>query len=150
MYILCKGSQWRLKENWMYSNATSTAKTEGLPTNSNPHPHPISTLTLLTLPQGGGPYICGSQYTIADMIIWPWYGAPALDESSNSTVFLDTVKGYPAVVAWAKLVAGRDAVKRGLKVNKYWGPKEGQLLERHAASDFENKTEDKVEAAKAK
>ena len=89
-------------------------------------------------------YIAGPEYTIADMAIWPWYGALVLGYLYEAAEFLD-VKSYTHVVAWAERIAERPAVKRGKMVNRSWGNPEGQLRERHNASDFDLKTQDKVE-----
>lgn len=89
-------------------------------------------------------YIAGPEYTIADMAIWPWYGALVLGYLYEAAEFLD-VKSYTHVVAWAERIAERPAVKRGKMVNRSWGNPEGQLRERHDASDFDLKTQDKVE-----
>ena len=89
-------------------------------------------------------YLAGPVYTIADMAIWPWYGALVLGYLYEAAEFLD-VKSYTHVVAWAERIAERPAVKRGKMVNRSWGNPEGQLRERHDTSDFDLKTQDKVE-----
>lgn len=76
------------------------------------------------------PYICGDEYTIADVAIWPWYGVLALGGIYDAGEFLD-VKSYTHVVRWANEVAGREAVKRGRRVNRNWGEPEDRLPERH-------------------
>ena len=91
-------------------------------------------------------YLCGDDYTIADMAVWPWYGALVLDNIYEATEFLD-VESYTHVNRWTRDIASRPAVQRGKIVNRTWGPPEQQLHERHNASDFENKTQDKIEAA---
>ncbi|MEE4244575.1 MAG: glutathione-dependent disulfide-bond oxidoreductase [Kangiellaceae bacterium] len=91
-------------------------------------------------------YICGDQYTIADMAIWPWYGALVNGELYGAAEFLQ-VQEYKNVVRWQKLIAERPAVKRGIMVNKTWGEPSTQLPERHSADDFLNKTQDKVATA---
>lgn len=88
-------------------------------------------------------YIAGAEYTIADMAIWPWYGALVLGKLYNAAEFLD-VKSYKNVVRWANEMAERPAVKRGIMVNRTWGEPSEQLHERHSASDFETKTQDKI------
>lgn len=88
------------------------------------------------------PYIAGDEYTIADMAIWPWYGALVRNEVYEAAEFLN-VQSYPHVIAWAEKIANRPAVKRGLMVNKAWGEPHEQLHERHDASDFTLNTEDK-------
>ncbi len=91
-------------------------------------------------------YISGDQYTIADIAIWPWYGCVILNKVYEAAEFLDA-PSYPHVLRWASQIAERPAVKRGAMVNRAWGAPEGQLRERHDASDFETKTQDKIEAA---
>lgn len=81
-------------------------------------------------------YIAGSEYTIADMAIFPWYGALVLNEVYEAAEFLQAHE-YKNVVAWAKRLNERPAVKRGRRVNKVWGEESEQLRERHSASDFE-------------
>jgi GST-like protein len=93
-------------------------------------------------------YMVGDDYTIADMAIWPWYGALIMGRLYDSAEFLD-VASYKNVVRWAEEVSERPAVKRGRMVNRFWGEPETQLAERHDASDFETKTKDKLDAAKA-
>ncbi len=90
-------------------------------------------------------YIAGDEYTIADMAIFPWYGALALGLLYDSADFLD-VKSYKNVLRWCDDVTARPAVKRGKMVNRVWGEPSDQLPERHDASDFENKTADKLAA----
>jgi len=88
-------------------------------------------------------YICGEEYTIADMAIWAWYGALALGKIYDAGEFLD-VSSYQNVVRWAKEIGSREAVQRGRMVNRVFGAPEEQLHERHDASDFETKTQDKI------
>jgi len=89
-------------------------------------------------------FMAGSEYTIADMAIWPWYGRLSLNESyPNAGEFLSTHE-YTHVVRWAKQIGARPAVKRGAMVNKTSGDPATQLRERHDASDFETKTQDKL------
>jgi GST-like protein len=89
-------------------------------------------------------YVAGSDYTIADMAIWPWYGGIALGRSyQGADVFLATHE-YEHVLRWAKQIDARPAVKRGRIVNKLSGDESEQLHERHDASDFELRTEDKI------
>ncbi len=90
-------------------------------------------------------YMAGNQYSIADMAIWPWYGALVLNTVYEASEFLDT-DSYQHVVAWATSINERKAVQRGRMVNRTFGEPESQLHERHDASDFETKTQDKVEA----
>ncbi len=91
-------------------------------------------------------YMCGDEYTIADIAIWPWYGALVLANIYDATEFLD-VASYKNLGRWARQIAERKAVQRGRMVNRTSGPLEEQLRERHDAGDFETKTQDKVEAA---
>ena len=88
-------------------------------------------------------FIAGDEYTIADMAIWPWYGVLAQGGLYSAGEFLE-VHTYKNVLRWANQIAQRPAVKRGSIVNKSWGEPHEQLIERHAASDFELKTQDKV------
>jgi GST-like protein len=87
-------------------------------------------------------YVAGENYSIADIAIWPWYGALALGYLYQAAEFL-SVDSYSHVQRWAKKIAQRPAVKRGKIVNRTWGEPAHQLRERHAASDFELRTEDK-------
>lgn len=89
-------------------------------------------------------YIVGDEYTIADMAIWPWYGALVLGYLYEAAEFLN-VESYSHVQRWAKQIATRPAVKRGKIVNRTWGEPAHQLHERHDASDFELRTQDKLE-----
>jgi len=91
-------------------------------------------------------YMCGDDYTIADMAIWPWYGAVVKGLVYDAATFLQTHE-YTHVVRWTDQIAARPAVKRGRMVNRVWGEPDSQLHERHDASDFDTKTQDKVEAA---
>jgi GST-like protein len=91
-------------------------------------------------------YIAGSDYTIADMAIWPWYGALAKGQLYEAGEFLQ-VHEYTHVVRWADQIAKRPAVQRGRKVNRAWGELASQLHERHDASDFDTKTQDKLAPA---
>ena len=91
-------------------------------------------------------FICGDDYTIADMAIWPWYGVLVTGTIYDAAEFLD-VKSYKHVNRWAEQIAARPAVVRGRLVNRGFGPLEEQLRERHDASDFDTKTQDKIEAA---
>lgn len=89
-------------------------------------------------------FMCDSGYSIADIAIWPWYGALVLYDAYEASEFLD-VASYANVNRWARKVAARPAVQRGKMVNKTWGPLEEQLHERHDAADFENSTQDRIE-----
>jgi GST-like protein len=92
-------------------------------------------------------YVAGGEYTIADIAIWPWYGGIALGRSyEGADVFLATHE-YEHIQRWAKAIAERPAVKRGRMVNRLTGEPAEQLHERHDASDFELRTQDKLELA---
>ena len=88
-------------------------------------------------------YICCNEYTIADIAIWPWYGALVLGRLYGAEEFLD-VKSYQNVVRWALMIDDRAAVKRGRMVNRINGDLDSQLHERHDAKDFISKTQDKI------
>ncbi len=88
-------------------------------------------------------FIAGSDYTVADMAIWPWYGALAKGQLYEAGEFLQ-VHEYTHVVRWADQIAQRPAVQRGRKVNRVFGDPASQLHERHDASDFDTKTQDKL------
>ena len=89
-------------------------------------------------------YMAGSEYSIADMAIWPWYGAVVSGLTyGDSAIFLEAAK-YTNLVRWTKQIAERKAVKRGRMVNRPFGEPSEQLRERHDASDFETKTQDKI------
>ena len=88
-------------------------------------------------------YIAGSEYTIADMAIWPWYGGMAKGWNYNAGEFL-SVHEYTNVIRWADQILARPAVVRGRMVNRVSGDLSGQLHERHDASDFDTKTQDKL------
>ena len=90
-------------------------------------------------------YIAGADYTIADMAIWPWYGALAKGLVYEAGEFLQ-VQEYRNVQRWTDQIAARPAVKRGRMVNRAVGDPASQLHERHDASDFDLRTQDKLEA----
>ncbi|MCA0207599.1 MAG: glutathione-dependent disulfide-bond oxidoreductase [Proteobacteria bacterium] len=91
-------------------------------------------------------YIAGADYTIADMAIWPWYGALVKGLVYDAGEFLQ-VGDYKHVQRWTDQIAARPAVKRGRMVNRVMGDPASQLHERHDASDFDLRTQDKLEAA---
>ena len=92
-------------------------------------------------------YLGGNDYTIADIAVFPWYGGLAEGKLyGDSAEFLE-VQSYKNLQRWTKAIAGRPAVKRGRMVNRISGDPAGQLHERHDASDFETKTQDKVAPA---
>jgi len=80
-------------------------------------------------------FVAGSEYSIADMAIWPWYGGLALGRLYNAAEFLD-VQSYQHVQRWAKAIDQRPAVQRGVMVNRNWGEVHEQLPERHSSDDF--------------
>ncbi len=88
-------------------------------------------------------FMIGDDYTIADMAIWAWYGNLALGRAYDAGKFLD-VESYKNVQRWAKELDAREPVKRGRMVNRTSGEPHEQLLNRHDASDFETKTQDKI------
>lgn len=83
-------------------------------------------------------YMAGKDYSIADMAIFPWYGAMVLGKLYDAATFL-SVDDYTHVKRWADQIKARPAVKRGRMVNRPWGDPETQLPERHDASDFDGK-----------
>ncbi len=89
-------------------------------------------------------YLAGNDYTIADMATWPWYGDVVAGAIySDAATFLDA-HTYENVIRWQKEIAERPAVKRGRMVNRAFGDPSEQLHERHDASDFETRTQDKL------
>ena len=92
----------------------------------------------------GNRYVCGDEYTIADMAIWPWYGQLLLNRLYDGAEFLDA-PSYRHVRRWTEAIGERAAVRRGRMVNRIHGEPETQLRERHDASDFELRTQDKLE-----
>ncbi len=80
-------------------------------------------------------YLCGDDYTIADIAIWPWYGQLVLGDLYGAAEFLQ-VQDYTHVQRWARDIAARPAVQRGRRVNRTWGDASEQLPERHGAADF--------------
>ena len=95
---------------------------------------------------GEAEYLGGADYTIADMAVWPWYGALAKGLVYGAGEFLQ-VQDYKNVQRWTDAIALRPAVQRGRMVNRATGELSSQLHERHDASDFDTKTQDKLEAA---
>jgi len=88
-------------------------------------------------------FLAGDEYTIADMANWAWYGQFVLGRLYNAAEFLEA-DSYSNVVRWAKEIDERPAVKRGRMVNRAFGEPALQLHERHDASDFDTKTQDKI------
>jgi GST-like protein len=90
-------------------------------------------------------FMAGAHYSIADIAIWPWYGAIVRGQIYDAAEFLQ-VQQYTHVLRWAEQIALRPAARRGVMVNRTWGDPAGQLPERHDASDFELRTQDKLGA----
>ena len=88
-------------------------------------------------------YLAGPDYTIADIAVWPWYGGLAKGVLYGAGAFL-SVQDYTHVQRWADAIAARPAVQRGRMVNRINGEPASQLHERHDASDFDTKTQDKL------
>jgi GST-like protein len=98
---------------------------------------------------GESQYLGGDDYSIADMAVWPWYGALVTGQVYDAADFLQ-VKDYTNVLRWTDLVGARPAVQRGRMVNRIMGDPASQLHERHDAGDFETRTQDKLDGAAAK
>jgi GST-like protein len=103
-------------------------------------------LDLLDRRLGESEYIAGSEYSIADIAIWPWYGGIALGRSYERADEFLAVHEYENLMRWTKAIDARPAVRRGRIVNKMTGDPSQQLHERHDASDFELRTQDKLES----
>lgn len=91
------------------------------------------------------PYLAGAHYTVADMAVWPWYGTLVKGQLYGAGEFLQ-VQEYRHVLRWTDEIARRPAVQRGRMVNRTWGQPSSQLHERHEASDFDTRTQDKLAA----
>jgi GST-like protein len=91
-------------------------------------------------------YLAGGDYTIADIAVWPWYGGLVKGWLYEAAEFLQ-VQDYKNVQRWADAIGERPAAQRGRMVNRITGEPASQLHERHDASDFDTKTEDKLAAA---
>jgi GST-like protein len=91
-------------------------------------------------------YLAGNHYSIADIAVWPWYGALAKGVLYDAGEFLQ-VQDYENVQRWTGRIAERPAVQRGRMVNRAWGQPSTQLHERHDAADFDTKTQDKLAAS---
>ncbi|TCD14929.1 glutathione-dependent disulfide-bond oxidoreductase [Oricola cellulosilytica] len=89
-------------------------------------------------------YMAGKDYTIADMAIWPWYGRLAAKAAYDDAGDFLSVDEYEHVQRWSKQIAERPGARRGSMVNRTYGDPAKQLRERHDASDFETKTQDKI------
>ena len=92
-------------------------------------------------------YLAGSDYSIADMAVWPWYGAVVKGAAYEGAAEFLSVHDYTNVIRWTDQIAQRPAVKRGRMVNRAMGDPASQLRERHNASDFDLRTQDKLEPA---
>jgi GST-like protein len=88
-------------------------------------------------------WMAGDSYSIADIAIWPWYGQLVLGRQYDAGEFLD-VTSYQHVLRWAQKIDARPTVRRGRMVNRLHGDPAMQLHERHAAGDFETRTQDKI------
>jgi GST-like protein len=97
---------------------------------------------------GESEYLGGDEYSIADMAVWPWYGALVKGLVYDAAEFLQ-VNDYKNVLRWTDLIAARPAVARGRMVNRVMGDPSSQLPERHDAGDFDTRTQDKLDAAAA-
>jgi GST-like protein len=91
------------------------------------------------------PYLAGADYSIADIAVWPWYGALVKGALYGAATFLQ-VQEYKNVQRWADVIGARPAVQRGRMVNRVMGEPSSQLHERHDASDFDTRTQDKLAA----
>ena len=94
-------------------------------------------------------YLAGDEYTIADIAVWPWYGGLVANRAYDAAEFVNASQ-YTNVLRWEAEIAARPAVNRGRMVNRSWGPENEQLRERHDATDFELRTQDKLEAEENK
>ncbi|MFP1681547.1 glutathione-dependent disulfide-bond oxidoreductase [Alloalcanivorax sp. C16-1] len=88
-------------------------------------------------------WLAGDDYSIADIATWPWYGQLVLGRLYSAAEFLD-VTSYKNVLRWAEAIDARPAVQRGRMVNRTFGEPSTQLRERHHASDFDTRTQDKI------
>ncbi|MCR9138296.1 MAG: glutathione-dependent disulfide-bond oxidoreductase [Alphaproteobacteria bacterium] len=100
-------------------------------------------LDLLDQQLASNQFIAGDEYTIADMAVWPWYGALVRNLVYEAAEFLDA-ESYKHIHRWTDEIAEREPVQRGRRVNRAWGPEESQLPERHSASDFDAPPAEKV------
>ncbi len=91
-------------------------------------------------------YMCGDEYTIADIAIWPWYGGLLLNRQYDAAEFVDA-QSYTHAMRWTKEIEDRETVRRGRMVNRVRGELHEQLHERHDATDFATRTQDRIEAA---
>ena len=100
-------------------------------------------LDVLDKQLAGNEYVAGSEYTIADMAIWPWYGSLVKGWLYEAAEFL-AVQDYRHVQRWADAIGERAAVRRGRMVNRVFGEPSSQLHERHDEADFDTRTQDKL------
>ncbi len=89
-------------------------------------------------------YLAGDEYTIADMAVWPWYGGLVKGALYGDSATFLAVHEYKHVLRWAEAIGARPAVQRGRMVNRVQGDPASQLRERHDASDFDTRTQDKL------
>ncbi|TFF27738.1 glutathione-dependent disulfide-bond oxidoreductase [Jiella endophytica] len=92
-------------------------------------------------------YVAGTEYTIADMAIWPWYGRIAAHDAYEDAGTFLAVDGYENLQRWRRQIGERPGARRGKMVNSVTGDPSTQLHERHDASDFETQTQDKIGGA---
>ncbi len=92
-------------------------------------------------------FMAGKDYSVADMAIWPWYGRVVLGKAYNDAATFLEAHSYKHLNRWTHEINERKAVQRGRMVNCSWGPLEEQLHERHDASDFDMRTQDKLVTA---
>ncbi|MBS0339092.1 MAG: glutathione-dependent disulfide-bond oxidoreductase [Proteobacteria bacterium] len=88
-------------------------------------------------------YLAGNEYSLADIAVWPWYGTLVKGQLYEAGEFLQ-VEQYTHVLRWTNEIAARPAARRGRMVNRTWGQPASQLHERHEATDFETRTQDKL------
>ena len=100
-------------------------------------------LDVLDRQLSASPFLAGDEYTIADIAVWCWYGRLVRGQLYEAGTFLD-VGSYGNVQRWAERIHERPAVRRGCMVNRITGHPAGQLHERHDASDFDTRTQDKL------
>ena len=101
-------------------------------------------LHVLDTQLGRHEYVAGDDYTVADIAIWPWYGALVEGRLYGDAATFLNVAEYPNLRRWTQQVGKRPAVRRGRMVNVTYGPPETQLHERHDAADFDTRTQDKL------
>jgi GST-like protein len=104
-------------------------------------------LDVLDRQLAGRAFIAGDSYTIADIAIFPWYGGLVKGWLYGASAEFLSVQDYTHVQRWADTILARPAVQRGRMVNRAFGEPSSQLHERHEASDFDTKTQDKLAAA---